>query len=375
MISGQRIVCLSSLAWHGRPTSRHHLARIFAEENDLLFVDPPRNLIRTRSVHRGRLHHEDGIVRLEPPPHLPVGGDLRFAAFTRLNQRRYAAAVERAVRSLGWRNPLLWSVFPVYSGARVAEHLRPSRHILHMTDSLWDLPQYRAEYEGFLRRILATVDVAVGTTPAITERLGTYGVPTQHLGHGVDVELFETALSPDPPLPDALRAQPRPRLGVVGQLDHRLDVELVVALTEEGSVTLVGPSVLPAEETAALQRAGCLLAGEVPYDDVPHWLAGFDVALLPYRLIDVVVASRPLKLLDYLAAGLPVVSIDIPAARDLTPVVTTAGSREAFVAAVRECAAETDPATRQAGRELARRHSWRQVAEQLSSLFEHGHQP
>lgn len=371
MLQDRQVVCLSSLPWHGRPTSRHHLAQALSATNDVLFVDPHVNLLRSRRAHRGRTTVEpEGIVRLEPPPHLPFGGRVRFRLSTPVNQRRYAAAVARCLDDLGWRSPILWTSFPVYASARVAERIHPAAHVLHMTDSLWELPQYRPEYEGFLRRILRSVDVAVAPTEAIARRLRDYGVACRILEHGVDVDHYAPVARGAVRAAGPLSELPPPRLGFVGQLDHRLDLDAVAALAEVGSVVLVGPSILGAAATRRLQEAGCWLVGPVPYADLPAWMAGFEVALLPYRPLPVVAASRPLKLLEYLAAGLPVVASDVGAARELAPHVSVAADRDVFLAAVAaaiEGAGDREERLRRL--EVASRHSWHRRAEELSEII------
>lgn len=376
MLRGRQIVCLSSLPLAARPTSRLHLARILSRDNEVLFVDPLVNVVRARRVHRGRLHRRDeGFVHLEPPPRLPRGAGPWFPLAARINQRRYAAAVERAVRGLGWDRPVLWTSFPVYASARTAELLHPSVHFLHMTDALWDFPDYRPEYEPFLERITASCDFAVATTPAIAQRLQAYDLAVHHLPHGVDVDRFAPVARQEvEPVPQMQRAR-RPRVGFVGQLDWRLDVDALVALAQRGSVTLVGPSRLSPSDVQRLRDAGCLLAGEVPYDTLPSWLAGFDVAVLPYRPLPGVEASRPLKLLEYLACGLPVVSVDIPAARELGADIRLTPTPGDLVATVERLWADRpgsteDPSTRAKRVEVAAAHSWERRAEELSAFVE-----
>ena len=374
MLSGTRIVCLSSLPLGGLTTSRHHLARILAEDNEVLFVDPPGNAARGARA-AGGLHDEGGrIVRLEAPPHLPYGPLPLFLAATPWNQRTYARAVRAAVDELGWRDVVLWNASLVYPAPGVAPLLRPSVHFLHLTDSLWDYPWYRPRYERFLRRIIDTVDFTVGSSADITARLATYGRPAHHLPHGVDIDVFGRVARGEVEPHPAMADRPRPRLGFVGNVEARFDVELACALASgAGSLTVVGPRSLHPAQEDALRRAGCHLVDAVAYHEVPTWLAGFDIAVVPYRRNRLVEVSRPLKLLEYLGAGLPVVSIDIPAARELAPEVAVADSAGAFAAAVGELWARGEaqllgPPARAARVELARPHSWRHRAAQLRAL-------
>ena len=386
-LAGQRLVCLSSLPWDGFPTSRHHLARILAETNEVLFVDPPAGLGRPRQALRTLLDRpagrrlpagDDGVLRLTPPPHLPYGGPLRRMLTTGANQRGYAAAVRRALAGLGWERPVLWNVFPVYSAARLVAGAPESPQLLHMTDSLWDYPWYGAAYERALRICVDRSPFTVGSSPEIVARLEGYGRPSRLLEHGVDADSFrpvaEGAVAPEP----ALQDRRRPRIGLVGSIDFRMDVALVASLTTVGSVTLVGPVARGAtaperQDLAALERSGCHLEGMVPHDRIGSWLAGFDVAVVPYRTTPLVQRSNPLKLLEYLAAGLPVVSVDIPAARRHAPLARLAADPGDFVAQVRTAGAalvdaseEERAGARRRRHQWAEQHSWRSRARQLA---------
>lgn len=370
------VVCLSALPWEGLQTSRHHLARCLSGEREVLFVDPPTNVMRAGGRWRPSITAtSEGVHRLSPPPHLPYGPTALFRATTPFNQRIYARAVAAAVRSLGWRQPVLWNANLVYLAPLVAEAVQPSVHLFHLTDSIWDYPWYRPAYEGYLTRIMATASFGVASSPALTERLAAYGKPAHHLPHGVDPARFAPAAVAGEGVPTALEQAERPRYGFVGNIEARLDIDLVCRLAATpGSVTLVGPVNLPRSAVDRLLAAGCAIQPQIAYRDVPAWLSGFDVGLLPYRRSELVVKSRPLKLLEYLAAGLPVVSPDIPAAVELSPHVDTAGSDDEFIERAQQAGRRVlngDDAPRRAERmERASRESWDERAKALNCLIE-----
>ena len=58
--------------------------------------------------------------------------------------------------------------------------------------------------------------------------------------------------------------------------------------------------------------------GRKPYEELPGFCKGFDVALNPFAINELTLAANPLKVREYLAAGLPVVSTDIPEVRILS---------------------------------------------------------
>lgn len=131
-------------------------------------------------------------------------------------------------------------------------------------------------------------------------------------------------------------ALPRPRLGYYGVIDERLDLDLVAALADahaDWQIVMVGPVVKIAQETLP-RRANLHWMGQRRYDELPSFLAGWDVCLMPFALNASTRFISPTKTLEYLAAGKPVVST---AVRDVVlqyaKVVPIAGDAAAFVAA------------------------------------------
>ena len=106
---------------------------------------------------------------------------------------------------------------------------------------------------------------------------------------------------------------PRPRVGFFGVLDERLDRELLrdaAALRPDWSFVLVGPTAKIAPES--LPRAANLhYLGPKRYDELPSYLAGWDVTMIPFARNDATRFISPTKTLEYMAAGKPVVSTSI----------------------------------------------------------------
>jgi len=92
-----------------------------------------------------------------------------------------------------------------------------------------------------------------------------------------------------------------------------MDIELlagVAAARPEWSIVLVGPVVKI--DPAQLPRAANIhYLGQKSYDQLPDYIAGWDVAMLPFARNDATRFISPTKTPEYMAAGKPVVSTSI----------------------------------------------------------------
>ncbi len=116
-----------------------------------------------------------------------------------------------------------------------------------------------------------------------------------------------------------------PRLGFYGVVDERMDLELLAAVADarpEWSLVIVGP-VVKIDPAELPRRANLHFLGGKSYDELPAYLAGWDVALMPFAVNEATRFISPTKTPEYLAGGRPVVSTPI------TDVVRHYGSLEA----------------------------------------------
>jgi UDP-galactopyranose mutase len=106
---------------------------------------------------------------------------------------------------------------------------------------------------------------------------------------------------------------PHPRLGFYGVIDERLDLEIVSRLAEthpEWQIVLVGP-VVKIDPARLPRNPNIHYLGQRSYDELPRYLAGWDVCLLPFARNDATRFISPTKTLEYMAAELPIVSTPI----------------------------------------------------------------
>jgi glycosyltransferase involved in cell wall biosynthesis len=106
---------------------------------------------------------------------------------------------------------------------------------------------------------------------------------------------------------------PRPRLGFYGVIDERFDTELLARVAEmrpNWSFVMVGPVVKIAPEDLPKRHNIHCLGGKT-YDQLPCYLSGWDVALMPFAMNESTQFISPTKTPEYLAGGRPVVSTPV----------------------------------------------------------------
>lgn len=108
-------------------------------------------------------------------------------------------------------------------------------------------------------------------------------------------------------------AIPHPRLGFYGVIDERMDLDLIDFLASshpDWQIIMVGP-VVKIDSAALPKRPNLHFLGQRQYAELPSYLAGWDVCLLPFALNESTRFISPTKTLEYMAAELPIVSTPI----------------------------------------------------------------
>ncbi|MBV9696482.1 MAG: NAD(P)-binding protein, partial [Gammaproteobacteria bacterium] len=190
----------------------------------------------------------------------------------------------------------------------------------------------------------------------------------------VDRAHFAAALDPGIEHPEQAGLA-RPRLGFFGVIDERFDVELLRALTAqhpEWQFVLVGPVVKI--DPAQLPRAPNVhYFGQRGYEELPRFLAGWDVCLLPFALNEATRYISPTKTLEYMAAEKPIVSTAVAdVAEPYGDIVRVAGASDfgaACAAALHESAAERELRVGRMRTTVAGT-SWDRTAERMRELID-----
>jgi UDP-galactopyranose mutase len=293
------LICLSHLRWHFVFQRPQHLMTRCAAERRVFFVEEP--LFDAQSP---RLEvQRDGRVTIATP-HLPAGTDEPSAIAW---QRRLLDELMERYRVTEY---VIWFYTPM--ALAFADHLQPQAIVYDCMDELSafaDAPPALREAE---RQLLARADVVFTGGQSLFEAKRHAHANIHPFPSSVDVQHFARARTWRDE-PGDQRDIPHPRLGFFGVIDERMDLALlagVAAARPDWHIVMLGPIVKI--DPAVLPRPGNIhYLGPKTYDELPGYIASWDVALLPFARNEATRFISPTKTPEYMAAGKPVVSTSI----------------------------------------------------------------
>jgi UDP-galactopyranose mutase len=190
----------------------------------------------------------------------------------------------------------------------------------------------------------------------------------------VDREHFAQALDADIDHPEQ-RALPQPRLGYFGVIDERVDLELIEELADahpDWQLPVVGP-IVKIDASALPRRPNIHYFGQRGYAELPKFVAGWDVCLLPFALNHATRYISPTKTLEYMAAEKRIVSTPITDVVEPYGEIVLTADRSKFRAACELALAMPDAewqARRDAMRGTVARTSWDRTADGMLALLD-----
>lgn len=368
ILRGRDIVCFSN-DWGGDPLSKTHIMKILARENRVLWINSLANRrpeLSTRDLERiGKKIGDIARGIQEPLPNLHVLGPLALPAFGSMaravNRIVFRQQVLLAMKRLGFRKPISWSFLP--ASAPVSGALGEDLVVYHCVDEFTAFSGATEEIGAMEAALARRADVVIVSAERLRHAKERFNTNIHVVRHGVDHAHFSRALSAELPVHPEIARLPRPIFGFFGLIEDWVDLGLIRRLADSfprASVVLVGKV-----QTSLAALAGAPnvhLLGRRPYEELPAFCKGFDVALMPFVDNELARNSNPLKVREYLAAGLPVVSTPVPEVEALG-LCRVASGHQAFVEEVR--AALHDPGPSQARSQAVLGESWESKVEEI----------
>lgn len=376
----QDLICISHLRWDFVWQRPQQLLSRLAQHYRVHFVEEP---VTDTEIEHPYLETYPGrtpgaqpvtVVRL----HYPSKEHYWIGHQDERTQQRYERLLLDYLEAEEILDPILWLYTPM--AAPFVQVIEPQLLIYDVMDELSAFKGASAALQRADRDLLQRADL-VFTGGVSLYRARQQQHDNIHLfPSGVDIDHFARADRDACERPADIADLSSPILGYFGVIDERMDRELLAQLAQthpEWQILMVGP-VIKIDPAELPQAPNLHYPGMKDYNELPVYLAHFDVALVPFAMNEATRHLSPTKTLEYLAAHKPVVSTPIPDIIELYGDYVRIGATPAAFTQQVEAALAASPAERQARRQreqaLLDRYTWDSIAAQMGELIAHHYQ-
>jgi UDP-galactopyranose mutase len=296
------LICFSHLRWNFVFQRPQHLMSRFAEAGRVIFWEEPEAALPEMEPALGvRTCAETGVIVVTPSLPETLSADEREATLKSLLDSYLA----------GEQGPFIrWYYTPMM--LPFSRHIEAACTVYDCMDELANFRFAPPELLPLERELIATADVVFTGGYSLYEAKKGLHSNIHPFPSSVDRAHFGRARAMDA-APDDQCSLPRPRFGFYGVIDERMDLEMVAAVADahpEWSIVMVGP-VVKIDPADLPHRPNIHYLGNKKYEELPVYLGGWDVALMPFAINDSTKFISPTKTPEYLAGGRPVVSTPI----------------------------------------------------------------
>jgi glycosyltransferase involved in cell wall biosynthesis len=296
---GDDLLCFSHLRWNFVYQRPQHLMTRFARDRRVFFVEEPIDDSKEPGLE---VTTDAGVTVVVP--HLPARLDSVLSA--RLQQ----ILLGNLLRDHQIVHPILWYYTPM--ALEWSRGVQAKAIVFDCMDELSAFAHAPASLLAREQELLQRADLVFTGGHSLFEAKKHRHPRVHAFPSSVDAEHFGRART-RPPEPSDQASIPRPRVGFFGVIDERMDLELVAGLARsrpDWHQVLIGP-VVKIDPASLPHGDNIHYLGMKGYGDLPAYLAGWDVAYLPFARNDATRFISPTKTPEYLAAGRPVVSTSI----------------------------------------------------------------
>jgi glycosyltransferase involved in cell wall biosynthesis len=294
------IVCYSHLRWNFVYQRPQHLMSRLAKHFRIFFVEEP--IFDTEIAYVEQSRTAEGVWVIVP--HLPVNlsdpekDDLIFFLLSDIFLQ-YNITVHIA-----------WYYTPM--SITVGKNFNSSLVIYDCMDELSAFKFAPPEMKHRENQLFASAEIVFTGGYSLHEAKKYLHDNILLFPSSIDTKHFESARTSQA-LPWDQETIPSPRIGFFGVIDERMDLDLVMEMAvkkPEWHFVFIGP-VVKIDQNSLPQLPNVHFLGQRNYNDLPAYIAGWDVAMMPFAINESTRFISPTKTPEYLAAGKPVISTAI----------------------------------------------------------------
>jgi uncharacterized SAM-binding protein YcdF (DUF218 family)/glycosyltransferase involved in cell wall biosynthesis len=386
MLQGETILCISSIDWDFNWQGHQQImSTLAARGNRVLFIENTgvrRPTLRDMSRLRRRLRNwwrgtkgirqEGENLFIFSPLVMPFPYS-RMARW--INRAIIVRAVQRWMKAMRLERPLVWTFLPTGLALDLIRKMDPELVVYYCIDDFAASSPAASAIRGTEHRLFEQADLVFVTSERLRQRVREFRGQVDVFPFAVDFGRFAAVREAIDGMPADMHGLGRPIAGYVGGLHRFIDQTLVAKAARSLRTTqfvFIGPPQCDVSEMAA--EPNVHLLGARSHAELPSYIKGFNVGIIPYALDDYTASVYPTKLNEYLAMGIPVVATPLPEVMMFNErhdrVIAVADGPEQFVARIRVAVEEHDVRRVQERIAVARENSWEARLDGMSRIID-----
>lgn len=294
------LVCFSHLRWNFVFQRPQHLLTRFSKNMRVFYVEEP-NFISGSDFCQVTQSEENVWVVV---PHLQRD----------LSKQEYISRHKKLLCNFfaekEIENYIFWYYSPLFLS--ISDSFEPKMIVYDCMD---ELSAFKFAPEGLKARedeLLTKADLVFTGGHSLYEAKKHRHASIYPFPSSIDKEHFKQARTPSSD-PQDQESIPHPRLGFYGVIDERMDLELIASVARDRPdwhFVLIGPTV-KIDPNSLPRLSNIHYLGGKSYKELPSYLAGWDISIIPFALNESTRFISPTKTPEYLSAGKPVISSSI----------------------------------------------------------------
>lgn len=283
-----------------------------------------------------------------------------FSVFNRINNKRFAASVQKAIKQLGFKNYILFNDSEMFKAFYLQDLLHPDISIYYSRDYMLGVDYWKKHGQTLEPELIAKSDLCTANSTYLADYCKQYNPRSYYVGQGCDLSLFNS--EEGFAIPEDIRMINNPIIGYVGALQSsRLDlgiIEHIASKRPDWSIVLVGPEDDEFKASKLHDLPNVHFLGSKDSSMLPAYINIFNVCINPQLVNPITIGNYPRKIDEYLAMGKPVVATHTRAMEIFSDHTYLGKDKEAYVALIQKALDEDDAALQQKRKHFAASHTW-----------------
>ncbi len=391
-ISNRDIIVVGQQPWDVTIGSNcKNIAVEFSKNNRVLYVNSPLDRISSlrnrkdpaiqkrlkviKGQDKGLIKLQQNLWNLYPDCIVEsvnrISIDFIFDWINKINAKKFAASIKKAIRELDFKNYLLFNDNEIIKCFYLKELLQPELSIYYSRDYILATDYWKKHGKRLEPLVIAKSNLCVANSNFLADYCRQYNTKSFYVGQGCELEIFQKSIFK---IPEEIKDIPHPIVGYVGALlAERLDINALINVARkkpEWNIILVGPEDDVFKNSNLHQLKNVFFTGSKPAADLPDYINAFDVCFNPQIVNELTMGNYPRKVDEYLAMGKPVVASKTKAMEIFEDYVELATNQEDYITMVQNCLKENNDLKSQQRKAFAATHTWENsVAEIYKSIL------